>query len=249
MLVDHPVTITADEIPLTCTLPPRFDPKLPASVDEANGLRRRSTGLEPGRVTSVGRVVEPDGIPGALAVFGAIANGAAWKEAGIPGGNTTAICHDIRTYYEEAALELVDGPPPDGRAAEAWFYEQTEAGKTIMAAERRSRNRVHRIRCGSTWPLAIVDCSSGGTVVGAYGVAMTRIDRHPTHTISWTDLAASDIEGATSFYGDLMGWSVFEVEGSPYRMFMSGDQPVAGDADHARDGGNAAGVDGLCRRR
>ncbi|MEZ5375786.1 MAG: hypothetical protein R2733_04680 [Acidimicrobiales bacterium] len=135
VLVDHPVTITADEIPLTCTLPPRFDPKLPASVDEANGLRKAFDRARARRgVTSVGRVVEPDGIPGALAVFDAIANGAAWKEAGIPGGNTTAICHDIRTYYEEAALELVDGPPPDGRAAEAWFYEQTEAGKTIMAA-------------------------------------------------------------------------------------------------------------------
>ncbi len=67
-------------------------------------------------------------------MFDAIAKGAPWKEAGIPGGNTTAICHDIRTYYEEAALELVDGPPPGGRAAEAWFFEQTEAGKTVLAA-------------------------------------------------------------------------------------------------------------------
>ena len=33
-----------------------------------------------------------------------------------------------------AALELAGGPPPDGRATEAWFYESTEAGKTLMAA-------------------------------------------------------------------------------------------------------------------
>ena len=44
--------------------------------------------------------------------------------------------HDIRTYYEEAALELVDGPSPGGRAAEEWFYETTETGKVIMAARR-----------------------------------------------------------------------------------------------------------------
>ena len=45
-----------------------------------------------------------------------------------------AVCHDIRTYYEEAALELVTGPPPGGRAAEAWFFEETAAGRTILAA-------------------------------------------------------------------------------------------------------------------
>ncbi len=135
VLVDHPVSITADEVPLTCTLPPRFDPDLPAAVDEANGLRKAfDRSLERRGVTSVGRIVGPDEVPAALAVFDAIAGGAPWKEAGIPGGNTTAVCHDIRTYYEEAALELVDGPPPDGRAAEAWFFEQTEAGKTVMAA-------------------------------------------------------------------------------------------------------------------
>ena len=33
-----------------------------------------------------------------------------------------------------AALELADGPPPAGRAMEAWFHDQTEAGKTVMAA-------------------------------------------------------------------------------------------------------------------
>lgn len=37
----------------------------------------------------------------------AIADGAKWKAAGIPGGNKTTICHHIRTSYEGAALELV----------------------------------------------------------------------------------------------------------------------------------------------
>jgi hypothetical protein len=43
--------------------------------------------------------------------------------------------HDIRAYYEEAALELVaTGKTPGGRQTEAWFFEQTEAGKSILAA-------------------------------------------------------------------------------------------------------------------
>ena len=34
----------------------------------------------------------------------------------------------------EAALELATGPVPGGRAAEAWFFEATEAGKIMLAA-------------------------------------------------------------------------------------------------------------------
>jgi len=135
VLVDHPDSISADETPLSCSLPPRFDPDLPAAVDEANGLRKAyDRALERRGVTSVGRVFDADGVAPALQVFDDIANGANWKEAGIPGGNTIAVCHDIRTYYEEAALELVEGPPPGGRAAEAWYFESTEAGRTVMAA-------------------------------------------------------------------------------------------------------------------
>ncbi|MFT7597364.1 MAG: hypothetical protein ACI8TP_000282 [Acidimicrobiales bacterium] len=135
VLVDHPAVIEAEEVPLSCSLPPRFDASLPPAVDEANGLRKAyDRSAERRGFSSVGRVMEADAVPGALQVLADIANGANWKEAEIPGKNTTAMCHDIRTYYEEAALELVDGPPPDGRAAEAWYFEQTEAGKTVLAA-------------------------------------------------------------------------------------------------------------------
>lgn len=142
VLVDHPDVIEADDAAVSCALPPRFDPDLPPAVDEARGLRKAyDRGVARRGVTSVGRVVDADGVPDALGVLDAIANGADWATAGIPGGNTTAICHDIRTYYEEASLELVDGPLPGGRALEDWFFEQTEAGATVLAARAAIRDR------------------------------------------------------------------------------------------------------------
>ncbi len=131
----HPEIIEADETPLTCTIPPRFDPDIPPAVDEAQGLRAAyDRSLAKRGVTSVGRVLDADAIPGALDVLHQWAEGASWKDTPLPGKNTIAVAHDIRTYYEEAALELVDGPPPEGRAAEAWFFESTEAGRTMLAA-------------------------------------------------------------------------------------------------------------------
>ncbi len=141
VLVDHPEVIVADETPLTCSLPPRYDPNVPAAVDEARGLRAAyDRSLAKRGSTSVGRVLGPDGVPDALAVLDAIAGGAPWKEAGLPGRNTIATAHDIRTYYEEAALVLVDGPPPGARQAEAWFFERTEAGRTLLAARLAIKN-------------------------------------------------------------------------------------------------------------
>ncbi|CAN5613640.1 hypothetical protein BH10ACT2_BH10ACT2_08820 [soil metagenome] len=135
ILVDYPEVIAADEQPATCALPPRFDASLPPAVDEARGLRKAyERALARRGVTSVGRVIGADGVSAALGVLDDIANGADWAAAGIPGGNTVAVCHDIRTYYEEAALELVEGPPPGGRSIEDWFFEKTEAGKTMLAA-------------------------------------------------------------------------------------------------------------------
>lgn len=136
VLADHPTVLEADETPMVCALPPRFDPDAPAAVDEARGLRRaydRSVANR-GR-TSVGQVAGPDEIPGALEALLRIAAGTDWAEAGLPESNPISTVHDICTYYEEAALELVDGPP-GGRAAEAWFFETTEAGAVVMAARR-----------------------------------------------------------------------------------------------------------------
>jgi len=141
VLRDYPEVIVAEEVPLSCSLPPRFDPDLPAAVDEANGLRKAyDRSLERRGFTSVGRVMSADEVAATLGKFDQIANGAAWTEVDLPGNNTTAICHDIRTYYEEAALELVEGPAPDGRAAEAWYFEETEAGKTVLAARQAMKD-------------------------------------------------------------------------------------------------------------
>ena len=135
VLEDHPETIVADEEPISCSLPPRFDPDLPAAVDEARGLRKAYDRARARRgISNVGRAVDADGIPGVLGVLQQIADGADWKSVEIPGKNTIAVGHDIRAYYEEAALELVDGPPPGGGQAEAWFFEKTEAGKLVLQA-------------------------------------------------------------------------------------------------------------------
>lgn len=147
-IVDHPETIESDETPMACDLPPRYDPNLPAAVDEAQGLRAAyDRALEKHGASGVGRVITADQVPDALAVLHQWAEGAPWAETPLPDRNVIAVCHDIRAYYEEAGLELVDGPPPGGRAAEAWFHEATEAGKTVMAARKALKDQ------GAPFPL------------------------------------------------------------------------------------------------
>jgi len=142
-LVDHPEVVpSAEDAVLSCQLPPRFDPDLPAAADEARGIRKAyDRSLARRGVTSVGRVLDADGIPDALTALQRIADGDDWTTVSIPGKNTIAVCHDIRTYYEEAALELVQGPPPGGRATESWYFDQTEAGATVMAARRALKDQ------------------------------------------------------------------------------------------------------------
>ncbi len=135
VLDTHPEVIDSDETPMSCALPPRYDPSLPPAVDEAQGLRAAYDRAVAKRgVTSVGRVIAADRVPEALGVLHQWAEGAPWGEVPLPSPNTIAVAHDIRSYYEEAGLELAEGPPPGSRAAEAWFHERTEAGKTLMAA-------------------------------------------------------------------------------------------------------------------
>ncbi len=135
VLETHPDVIESDEMPLSCTIPPRYDASLPPAVDEARGLRAAyDRAVQRRGVTAVGRAVGPDDIATVLDVLHQWAEGANWKEVALPGKNTVAVCHDIRAYYNEAALELATGPTPGGRAAEAWFFESTEAGRTVLKA-------------------------------------------------------------------------------------------------------------------
>jgi D-proline reductase (dithiol) PrdB len=135
VLEAHPEVIEADDTPMACAIPPRHDPDAPPSVDEARGLRAAYDRAVTARgVSGVGRAIGADQVPDALAVLHRWAEGEPWTDVPLPGKNTVAVCHDIRSYYDEAGLQLVEGPPPGGRAAEAWFFERTEAGRTVLAA-------------------------------------------------------------------------------------------------------------------
>lgn len=134
VLVDYPVVIEADSEAVSCALPARFDLDVLPAVDEARGIRKAyDRAFERQSVTSVGRVISADQVPSALEALQRVVDGEPWADA-LPVANTTALCHDIRTYYEEAALELVEGPAPGGRAMEDWFFEKTEAGRLMLEA-------------------------------------------------------------------------------------------------------------------
>lgn len=123
------------ESPASCPLPPRHDPDLHPAADEAQALRPaydRSVAERGGR-TLVGRVIGPDDVPDAVAAFARVADGVPWRDAEIP-GNPIQVAHDIRSYYEEAALALAH--VPEARAAESWFFQVTEAGKAVGRAQR-----------------------------------------------------------------------------------------------------------------
>ena len=135
VLATYPEVVESDETPLVCSIPPRHDPNISPPVDEAQGLRAAyDRALAARGTTSVGRAIGAESVPAALEVLHQWATGASWEDVALPGKNTVAVSHDIRTYYEEAAMELVAGSTPGGRAAEAWFFEETEAGRTVMAA-------------------------------------------------------------------------------------------------------------------
>lgn len=140
VLADHPEVIDTGTEPLACAIPPRFDPTLPAAVDEAQAVRAaydRSVAARGGR-TSVGRVADADAMPAIAAAFVRIAAGESWDAVGLP-ADPVQCAHDLRTYYEEAALALDPDAADPGRA-EAWFYEVSEAGQALLAARLAMRD-------------------------------------------------------------------------------------------------------------
>ena len=136
VLDDFPDTIASTgNGPMSCPLPPRHDPDLHPAIDEAQALRAAyDRAVAKNGRTSVGRVVSADQIPEMLEKFIPISQGESWKEQGLP-DLPKKVVHDIRAYYEELAFELADGPV-QAWAAEHWFYDETEAGKLVIAARR-----------------------------------------------------------------------------------------------------------------
>ncbi|MEX2626147.1 MAG: hypothetical protein WD225_04650 [Ilumatobacteraceae bacterium] len=149
VLVDFPETIVDEsDGPLACTLPPRSDPSLHPAVDEASGLRaayeRRRAAA--GR-TGVVRLGGPERVPELVDRFARIAEGASPEDAGLTPEEVPAAGLDVRAYYEEAALALVDHVPA-ARQAESWLYRRTETGRVLVAARDALRASEHPRR---TW--------------------------------------------------------------------------------------------------
>ncbi|MDE3205436.1 MAG: hypothetical protein KGQ66_14615 [Acidobacteriota bacterium] len=131
------------DVALSCPVPPRYDPALPAAVDEARALRpafeRASTaglsvtGPVTGPVSGIGvSVAEPDAVEAALAAFDRVAQGTPWKEAGLP-RDLLGAARAVLGYYQQAALGLSDHVPA-ARQAESWYVQHTAAGATMRAA-------------------------------------------------------------------------------------------------------------------
>ena len=87
-----------------------------------------------GNRVGAGRTVAADDIGSAVQSFVDVASGTPWKEAGIP-GIPARVAQDIRGYYETAALALAEHAPA-AWAGTRWFFESTEAGRTIVAARK-----------------------------------------------------------------------------------------------------------------
>ncbi|MCY3814127.1 MAG: hypothetical protein OXH15_20265 [Gammaproteobacteria bacterium] len=140
VLADFPEAIKSEDTePLQCSVPPRYDPELHPAVDEAQGLRSaHDRAVARNGRTTVGSHVSRDDIPDAIGKFARIAAGEPWDAVGLD-GSAGRVGQEIRTYYEELACELADGPAGPW-AVERWFYERTQTGKVLLEARRRMRD-------------------------------------------------------------------------------------------------------------
>lgn len=136
VLVDFPDVIDDDaDDPLSCALPPRSTSSGHPAANEAIGLRaayertRRRTGR-----TGVSRVAGgADRLPDLLEQLARVADGATLDDVGLSRRDASAAALDIRAFYEEAALSLVDHVPA-ARRAESWLFRSTEAGRVLVGA-------------------------------------------------------------------------------------------------------------------
>ena len=120
---------------LACAVPPHHDPDTHPAVAEARGLRaayERAVEKYGNRLGAV-RLLDADAIPAAIEAFIRVAEGVPWKAAGIP-GIPARVTHDIRGYYEMAAMEIA-GHTPAAWTGYRWYRDETETGKVIKAAQ------------------------------------------------------------------------------------------------------------------
>lgn len=141
VLETFPETIEDEaDTPVACVLPPRYDPSVPPAKDEAGALRPAWERAKAGNgTTHVGRRVDADGVPGAVEKFIEITNGTRWDSVFSDADDLLQTAMDIRIYYEEAALALVDHVPA-ARSTEAWFYQRTETGQLLRNVVRILRD-------------------------------------------------------------------------------------------------------------
>lgn len=144
-LAEFPEAILDNELTtLACPLPARFDPDAHPAVDEARALRPAFDRAiaRYGNRAGTGRVVTADDIPAAVEAFIRVAEGTPWKQAGIP-GVPARVAHDIRGYYETAALALAEHTPGAWETTR-WFLETTDTGRTLRAAQQRMKDAGER---------------------------------------------------------------------------------------------------------
>ena len=84
-------------------------------------------------------MVAAEDLPAALEAFIRICEGTPWAEARIP-GLPMRVSHDIRSYYETAALAMGDHAPA-AWASTRWCLDQTETGKVMMAARQAMQDQ------------------------------------------------------------------------------------------------------------
>ena len=136
VLVDFPERIDDEAgAPLACMLPPHHDPSQHPAAAEVMGLRAayERTFAVTSR-TNVCRSGGADRVADLVMAFVRLGDGAPLDDVGIEPKALGAAALDIRGYYEEAALSLIDHVPA-ARQAESWFYRQTLAGAALRRAQ------------------------------------------------------------------------------------------------------------------
>ena len=105
--------------------------------------------------TNVKRLGGPDRVPELIASFVAIVEGAAWDSVGMEPAQLGQAALDIRAYYEEAALALVEHVPA-ARQAESWFYRSTIdwLGASTRPGDHLRRGRARERPGSRSFPLA-----------------------------------------------------------------------------------------------